>query len=171
MGKRGVFGFQDYLSRFKKSQRRNIIHERRSVADIEIRVLTGDDLDTAADGHHVRLLPRHQRKFRSLGDVFLNREWFREVGRTWKHRVVLFGAWMPGETAPVALSMAVRKNRVMVGRYWGSAAFVKNLHFELCYYAPVEYAIREGIRIFRPRHGIAPQGPERIRQQGVQQLP
>ena len=33
-------------------------------------------------------------------------------------------------------------NDILYGRYWGSNADIKNLHFEVCYYQAMEYAIK-----------------------------
>jgi len=39
------------------------------------------------------------------------------------------------------------------GRYWGSARDLPGLHFETCYYTPIDYAIREGLAGFDPGMG------------------
>jgi predicted N-acyltransferase len=39
------------------------------------------------------------------------------------------------------------------GRYWGSDVDLENLHFEVCYYAPIAWAIERGIRRFDPGAG------------------
>ena len=49
--------------------------------------------------------------------------------------------------------MVIRKDNTLIGRYWGAAEDVPNLHFELCYYAPLEYAIGEKITLFDPGMG------------------
>jgi hypothetical protein len=36
----------------------------------------------------------------------------------------------------------------LYGRYWGCNRNYRSLHFELCYYQPLEYAIRHGISLF-----------------------
>ena len=39
------------------------------------------------------------------------------------------------------------------GRYWGSKEEVKSLHFEVCYYSPISWAIDQGIAQFDPGAG------------------
>ena len=148
-------GFDDYVSRFKKSQRRNIMRERASIRDagIGIRVLTGVELNKSVMDRMYDYYRTTNENFGPWAAFFLNRDWFRNIGRRWPNRVMIFGAWLPGESEPVAMSMVVRKNKMMVGRYWGCRHYVRNLHFELCYYAPVEYAIREGITRYDPGMG------------------
>lgn len=41
----------------------------------------------------------------------------------------------------------------MYGRYWGALAHANALHFNACYYRPIEWAIENGIRIFDPGIG------------------
>jgi hypothetical protein len=55
--------------------------------------------------------------------------------------------------------MLVFKGDTLVGRYWGAERFVDGLHFNLCYYAPIEWAIGRGIRSFDPGMG----SPHKVR--------
>ena len=48
----------------------------------------------------------------------------------------------------VAGSINFLKGDNLYGRYWGCKRDYKSLHFELCYYQPIEYAIRKGIKLF-----------------------
>jgi predicted N-acyltransferase len=51
------------------------------------------------------------------------------------------------------MSLCVREGNSLWGRYWGSDLELENLHFEVCYYAPIEWAIAEGIQQFDPGAG------------------
>ena len=42
--------------------------------------------------------------------------------------------------------------RELWGRYWGSDEEIDNLHFEVCYYAPIAWAIANGVQQFDPGH-------------------
>jgi predicted N-acyltransferase len=48
----------------------------------------------------------------------------------------------------VAASLCARQGDVLYGRYWGALAHIPCLHFEACYYQPLEWAIANGIRRF-----------------------
>ena len=50
--------------------------------------------------------------------------------------------------APLAASLCLVQNGVLYGRYWGALADIPCLHFELCYYQGLEYAIRAGLHCF-----------------------
>ena len=151
----GYRSFDDYLSRFSKNQRRNIRRERTSVRDSGIRIetLKGNDLNDLIMDRMYDFYESTNRNFGPWAAFFLNRTWFRDIARLWNDRIVIFGAWAGGRADPLAMSFLVKKGRHLVGRYWGASEFVKNLHFELCYYAPIEFAVNEGCLTFDPGMG------------------
>jgi predicted N-acyltransferase len=51
------------------------------------------------------------------------------------------------------MSLCVRSGDDLWGRYWGTDEEIENLHFEVCYYAPIDWAIGRGIRRFDPGAG------------------
>ena len=59
----------------------------------------------------------------------------------------------PGRSEPVGMSMLLHKRERLIGRYWGAAHFVNNLHFNLCYYEPIDWAIQHGVNSFDPGMG------------------
>ena len=147
--------FDDYLARFNKNQRRNIRRERQSVAEsgLCVEALTGSALTEAAMDRMFEFYRSTNENFGPWAAFFLNREWFHHIGRRWSHRVILFSAIRPENGSTVAMSMLVRKGTRLIGRYWGASEHVPNLHFELCYYAPIEFAVAEGIESFDPGMG------------------
>jgi predicted N-acyltransferase len=50
----------------------------------------------------------------------------------------------------VAMALFMRGGDALYGRYWGASVDVSGLHFELCYYRGIDYAIREGLARFEP---------------------
>lgn len=46
----------------------------------------------------------------------------------------------------IAGAFALRGPDTLYGRHWGCSRFVRNLHFELCYYQTIDYAIRHGLQ-------------------------
>ena len=51
------------------------------------------------------------------------------------------------------MSMCIRNKNNLWGRYWGSQEEISNVHFELCYYQPIEWAIKNSIHLFDPGAG------------------
>jgi predicted N-acyltransferase len=52
-----------------------------------------------------------------------------------------------GAGSPVAGALFFLKNSSLFGRYWGAAQQVRNLHFELCYYQAIDFAIERGFEL------------------------
>ena len=84
---------------------------------------------------------------------FLNEAFFEQVFATYRHRLVIVAAFEENSDAPLALSMLIHKGGGLIGRYWGSTRQVKDLHFNLCFYAPIQWAIDNGIEHFDPGAG------------------
>jgi uncharacterized protein len=56
-------------------------------------------------------------------------------------------------TTPMGMSFCITKGDRLYGRYWGSSEDIDCLHFDACYYTPIEWAITNGIKIFDPGAG------------------
>lgn len=152
----GYRDFDDYLARFKTNQRRNIIRERRRVREqgFTLRPLTGDQLTGAQLELMYRYYVGTNSKFGSWGCRYLTREFFFELADRFRDRLMLMGAFDNHSLDdPVALGMFVYKDERLYGRYWGCREEVDNLHFNTCYYSPIEWAIDAGIREFDPGIG------------------
>jgi len=67
--------------------------------------------------------------------------------------VVLFSAHRGDPFDPVAMSLCVQDARHLWGRYWGSDEEIDCLHFEVCYYSPIEWALQQGLMSFDPGAG------------------
>ena len=88
------------------------------------------------------------------GSKYLTRKFFESLFHTYRERVVLVVAFYPNDDQhPVGLSFCLRKGDRLYGRYWGSLEDYDCLHFEACYYQPIEWAIQEGIQLFDPGAG------------------
>jgi uncharacterized protein len=51
------------------------------------------------------------------------------------------------------MALFVAKNDQLYGRYWGCNKRFDSLHFNLCYYEPIQWAIENGIRYYNPGAG------------------
>jgi hypothetical protein len=147
--------FDDYLQIFNANQRRNIKRERKAVitAGLNIKVLQGEEIP-----HH--LFPLIYRFYSSTCDKFywgskyLTRQFFEQLYPNYSHRVILVTAYHEDDDhKPVGMSFCINKNDNLYGRYWGSLAEYDCLHFEACYYKPIEFAINKNIKMFDPGAG------------------
>ncbi len=143
----GYGDFGDYLGALTGKRRRQILRERRQLGSegLQIEHLTGEDIlpGHAASMHRFYLATLDGK----WGVPYLNRAFFDEVFRTMRDRILLVLA-RDGAESPVAGALFFFKDRSLFGRYWGTLQERRNLHFELCYYQAIDFAIERGFRLF-----------------------
>ena len=88
---------------------------------------------------------------RVWGRQYLNRRFFELVRERFRSRLCFVVAFAGDE--PIAGTFNVQKGDALYGRYWGALRDVRNLHFEVCYYAAVEHCIASGLARFEPGAG------------------
>lgn len=151
----GFNNFDDYLAVFNANQRRNIKRERKAVtqAGLFIKTLAGEEIP-----HH--LFPLIYRFYSNTcekfywGSKYLTHKFFEQLYPNYQERVVLIAAYRDeNEHKPIGLSFCLRKDNNFYGRYWGAFEEYDCLHFEACYYQPIEWAISQGITMFDPGAG------------------
>jgi uncharacterized protein len=148
--------FDDYLQSFNANQRRNIKRERKAVANagLTFRSFTGDAIEP-------RLLKRMYDfygdtcdKFGWWGSKYLTPTFFEQLHGDFRQHVVLFAAFRESDDRdPIGMSFCLTKGDRLYGRYWGAFQDVDCLHFDACYYAPIEWAIANKIQLFDPGAG------------------
>ncbi len=151
----GYQTFDDYLAVFNKNQRRNIKRERRALVDQGIRMeaLTGDRISLS---HLSRMFHFYEATNDNHGiwnSKYLNRRFFEGLYDRFRHRLLLMAAYDDKQEEPIGMSFLLTKGQQLLGRYWGSQGFYNALHFNACYYGPIEWAIDNGINWFDPGAG------------------
>lgn len=149
----GFDSFDDYLKMFNANQRRNIKRERKKVDQAGLRVesLAGEEIPKPLFREIYRFYSSTCDKF-YWGSKYLTRKFFEQLYPDYSHRVFLVAAYEQGDT-PVGLSFCLYKGENLYGRYWGCLEEFDCLHFEACYYKPIEWAIESGIGMFDPGAG------------------
>ncbi|NEQ67874.1 MAG: N-acetyltransferase [Symploca sp. SIO2D2] len=152
---KGFSSFDDYLSAFNANQRRNIKRERKAVDNAKLRLetLTGDAIPQS-------LFPLIYSFYSSTCDKFwggskyLTRQFFEQLFPNYCHRVLLVAAYQEEDNqSPVGMSFCLYKGEQLYGRYWGCFEEFDCLHFDACYYTPIEWSIAQGIQTFDPGAG------------------
>ena len=154
----GFKSFDDYLAVFNSNQRRNIKRERKELEKqgIQLKILTGDSIPQNLFPLMYRFYEHTNDKFGPWGCRYLTPPFFEGLYDRFRHRLVFIAAYDSRESSlPVGMSMLVTKGKQLYGRYWGSARLIHSLHFNVCYYAPIEWAINNGIQRFDPGAGGA----------------
>lgn len=151
----GFQSFDDYLAMFNANQRRNIKRERKSVekAGLQMEVITGDQLSRQLCHRMYDFYSDTCDKFGWWGSKYLTRRFFENLLPDYRHRVVLFAAYHEDVDGPVGMSFCLTKGERLYGRYWGCYEEFNHLHFNACYYAPIEWAIENDIISFDPGAG------------------
>jgi predicted N-acyltransferase len=157
----GYASFDDYLSRFSKNQRKNIRKEYRhhEEQDISIKIINGEDAGEARFRRMFELFTITNDKFIPWDARWVNEDFFLRLAKTCRRGTAFVEASRNGSGDVLAMAFLVRKGDRIWGRYWGAYEEIRDLHFAACYYAPMDWCIREGIRIFDPGAG----SPHKIR--------
>jgi uncharacterized protein len=143
---RGYGAFSDYLDAMMSKRRRQVARERRQLEGVEIERLTGSELSPEHAATMYRFyLSTSDRKW---GSPYLTGAFFAEVFRTMGDRILLVLARDRGTGRPIAGALNFFKGRTLYGRYWGTTEERRNLHFELCYYQAIEFAIERRLALF-----------------------
>jgi hypothetical protein len=151
----GFNSFEDYLRIFNANQRRNIKRERQAVtkASLEIKTLVGDEISHHLFSQIYDFYSSTCDKF-YWGSKYLTRKFFEQLYPHYRHRVLLVTAWREdNQRQPVGLSFCINKGENLYGRYWGCFEEYDCLHFDACYYQPIEWAIANGVKMFDPGAG------------------
>lgn len=138
--------FDDFLSAMKPKKRKQITRERAQLKEegLEFKIVTGDDLSPEHADIFYRFYLNTIEKMQAI--PYLNKAFYQQIFTTMKDRIVLMLALEHGNTIAGALYFTGGKK--LFGRYWGATKEVRNLHFELCYYLPIEWSIKQGITLF-----------------------
>jgi predicted N-acyltransferase len=157
----GYASFDAFLATLSQEKRKKIRQERRKVADagVSFRWAQGRDI-TRTDWdffYHC-----YERTYLEHGNApYLNRDFFQRMADTMPDHWLLFTAEREGN--PIATSLIAidvhsvwadgkndQKNltQLAYGRYWGALERVDCLHFEACYYQPLQWCIEHGYQRF-----------------------
>jgi hypothetical protein len=140
----GYASFDDFLAALSSRKRKTIRRERKDAlpAGIEVHWLTGSDLtETVWDAFFAFYMETGSRKW---GRPYLTREFFSRVGATMGERILLVMAKRAGRWIAGAINFVGAD--ALYGRNWGAIEHHPFLHFELCYYQAIDYAIAHKLK-------------------------
>ena len=139
----GYRDFDDFLVALASRKRKAIRRERREAlaGGIEVVRLTGGELSEAAwDAFFAFYTDTGSRKW---GRPYLNRRFFSLIGERMADRILLIMAKRGRRFIAGALNLI--GSDALYGRYWGTLEDQPFLHFELCYYQAMDWAIAHGL--------------------------
>ena len=140
--------FDRFLASLQQEKRKKIRQERRKVveAGVTFRHAEGADI-SAADWDFFHRC--YQQTYFEHGNApYLQPGFFERMQRELSDHWLLFIAEREGRPIASSLTGIDRRQGVAYGRYWGALERVDCLHFEACYYQPLEWCIAQGFRRF-----------------------
>ena len=139
----GYKSFDDFLATLNSRHRKAIKRERREAleAGITIHWLTGSDIDEQAwDAFFSFYMETGSRKW---GRPYLTRQFFSQIGESMSKDVLLVMARRNGRWIAGAINFI--GSDTLFGRNWGAIEHHNFLHFEVCYYQAIDFAIQRGL--------------------------
>jgi hypothetical protein len=139
----GYRDFDDFLASLASRKRKAIKRERREALgdDIVVDLLTGSDIKSEHwDAFFAFYMDTGSRKW---GRPYLTRAFFDRIGATFADRVLLVMARQGRRYVAGAINFL--GDDALYGRNWGAIVERPFLHFEICYYQAIDFAIRRGI--------------------------
>lgn len=152
----GYESFDDFLAQLSSRKRKNIRKERRDALSngIVIERVSGADIREAHwDAFFDFYMDTGSRKW---GRPYLNRRFFSLLGEAMADRCLLIMARRGDDYVAGALNLL--GGDCVYGRYWGAVEPHPCLHFEVCYYQAIDYAIEHGL----PRVEAGAQGEHKL---------
>lgn len=139
----GYGSFEDFLQTLASRKRKALRKEReQALCDgITIEHVTGADLTEAHwDAFYEFYIDTSDRKW---GNPYLNRSFFSLLGERMPESCLLIMAKRDGRYIAGALNLI--GGDCLYGRYWGAREHHPFLHFEVCYYQAIDFAIAHGL--------------------------
>ena len=139
----GYRTFDDFLAALSSRKRKAIRKEREKANSlgVEIHCLSGDDLKPSHwDAFYRFYLDTSDKKW---GQAYLTRGYFDRLTGPLAERVMLVMAKQDGQWVAGALNFI--GSDALYGRNWGSLGDFRFLHFEMCYYRAIDFAIERGL--------------------------
>ena len=163
--------FDDFLSTLAQDKRKKIRAERRKVAEagVSFRWSLGTDISNADWDFFYRC---YERTYWEHGNApYLSRDFFKQMQTAMPENWLLFTAERDGQAIATSLvavqavntkatggnnlkneqispNSSKNNEKIAYGRYWGALERVDCLHFEACYYQPIEWCIQHGYQRF-----------------------
>ncbi|MGH1463840.1 MAG: GNAT family N-acetyltransferase [Cognatishimia sp.] len=135
--------FTGFLANLSARKRKNIRKERARAQGFggEIRTYTGDQIQPQ---HWDAIWAFYQDTgSRKWGTPYLTRAFFEIAHDQLRDDMLLIMAEEQG--SPIAGALNVIGRDTLYGRYWGCLQDHPCLHFEICYYQAIEWAINQGL--------------------------
>ncbi|RBP16743.1 hypothetical protein DFR50_10420 [Roseiarcus fermentans] len=140
----GFATFDDFLAALASRKRKSIKRERREATgdDVTIEWVTGSSITSGHwDSFFAFYMDTGSRKW---GRPYLTRRFFSLIGAAMAERILLVMAKREGRWIAGAINFI--GDDALYGRNWGAIEERPFLHFEVCYYQAIEFALSRGLK-------------------------
>jgi predicted N-acyltransferase len=136
----GYSDFEAFLAALSSNRRKVIRRERRDVlSKVRIEILEGKEITEIHLDHLYRFIENTYDK--NWGRPYMTRDFFSAIPR---YSMVLVLAY--SDTVCIAGAINFKSSDTLYGRQWGCSVDIPFLHFEVCYYTAIDYAISKGLK-------------------------
>ena len=146
---RGYQDWEDFLGALTSRKRKSMRKERRAVTEqgVEVRRAMGDAIPARWwQDYYPFYASSYLKRFQ---EPYLSQDFFERLrASALAGQVMMVMAFRQGQ--PCAAALYLFDDEALYGRYWGASGDYHALHFELCYYQGIEFAIERGLQRFDP---------------------
>lgn len=141
----GYASFDDFLAALSSNRRKVIRRERRDVQSmLDLKWIVGSEItETHLDQLYGFIENTYDRKW-GTGRPYLTRDFFSRIRETMTDQMALIFAYEGNEAVAGAINFI--GGDTLYGRQWGALVDVPFLHFEVCYYQAIDFAIARGLK-------------------------
>ena len=137
--------FDDFLKTLSSRKRKQIKKERLCIKNnnLNVKIFTGDEIK---EKHIIFFYECYlDTTGRKWGSTYLTKDFFLEIFNNFRKQILLVIAFQ--EKKMIAAAINFTSSSHLYGRLWGAKYDVPFLHFELCYYQAIDFAIKNKIKI------------------------
>ena len=132
--------FNDFLNSLTSRKRKAITKERKFINDNNVEIILKSNKEIKTKDWNYMYDFYINTADKKWGNAYLNKDFFKLLSKNFSDNILIVFAKY--EDNIIAAAMHVIGKKTLYGRYWGASKHIKYLHFELCYYQAIEWAIK-----------------------------
>ncbi len=137
--------FDEFLNTLSSRKRKQIKKERLCLNNnnLNVKLFTGDEIkEEYINFFYDCYLDTTEKKW---GSTYLTKKFFIELLNSFSQNILLIIAFHNNNMIAAAINFISKSH--LYGRLWGAKYEIPFLHFELCYYQAIDFAIKKKIKI------------------------
>ncbi|MCK0537262.1 GNAT family N-acetyltransferase [Alcanivorax quisquiliarum] len=142
--------FDDFLAALVSRKRKSLRRERQRVLEQGLTIQRAAGAAIPAHWWDVFYACYADTYLRRGQSPYLAPAFFRAIREQMGEQLMLTAAFADNPEQPVAMAIYLFDGQGLYGRYWGALQDYDALHFELCYYQGIEFAIEQQLALFDP---------------------